>query len=171
MNRRGFLAGLILLPAVKYFLPPRGGWPNGRILDPNRYFTSKTAWFLKTEHKDGIALFSRSHSIDSAAFRAALMPGLQKFWAQEYSEHEEDWAILYGANKQLELFSSLDLNSLEEIEIELRPTADAIGPTRSLLEAQRVAIADATRGLEGYGERDGRLLLPRLLGLRKEDTR
>lgn len=60
MNRRGFLGLLaatpiaavlapdlveLLAPKRTIFLPPRGGWH----ADMSRYFTSKHAWYLKTE--------------------------------------------------------------------------------------------------------------------------
>lgn len=68
MNRRKFLTGLAgvavgaalaeELSTRSIFLPPRGGWFG---TDFNKYLTSNTAWFLKTEHRDGLALYSRAH--------------------------------------------------------------------------------------------------------------
>lgn len=164
MNRRGFLSGLIALPAVSYFLPPVNGWPTGRILkgDMSRYLTSNVAWFIKTEHADGVALFSRAHPPLGTVMGAVLRPGLEKFWGEEDDKHSEDGAALYG--------DSLDPNSIKEIEIEYKRSADALGRTSPLLQTQRVAIADASAGRSYQSEREGGILVPRLPRFRKEDT-
>lgn len=170
MNRRGFLSGLIALPVVSYFLPPVNGWPTGRVIgkDLNQYFTSNTAWFLKTEAKDGLALYSRAHPILSAAFRAAMAEGLNQVWSEVDAERADDWVGIYGS---ADISNALDPDSLEEIEIELARPADAAGRTRRLFQTQRVAIADATPGRSYQSERAGGILVPRLPRFRKEDTR
>lgn len=70
MNRRGFLGLLaatpviaiapelleLLAPKRTIFLPPRGGWPR----DMSRYFTSKDAWYLRTEDRNGLKTFYRT---------------------------------------------------------------------------------------------------------------
>ena len=61
MKRRDFVSMLlgstaaIVIPQRVISLPPR------RPYMINSYFTSKYAWFLKTEHEDGIALYTRAH--------------------------------------------------------------------------------------------------------------
>jgi hypothetical protein len=103
MNRRGFLGFLGLTGAValvqpKIFLPPPCGW-NRTMSD---YLTSKHAWFLKTEHKDGVSLFNRSHPLSSPEFAKTLRPRIEEFWNQEYDKHADEWANLYLSEASLE---------------------------------------------------------------------
>lgn len=114
VNRRGFLGFLGLTGAValvqpKIFLPPPGGWFRKGL---NDYFTSNTAWFIKTEHKDGLALFNRSHPISSPEFAKILRPGIEDFWKQEYDKHHEEWSDCY-----------LSETSLEQIMIDIKEEA------------------------------------------------
>jgi hypothetical protein len=180
MNRRGFLAGLIALPAVSYFLPPVSGWPrfdgfttdNLRFKSTERFSAAFTDWKgVIGSSADGVALNSACHPPIGTVMGAVLRPGLEKFWVEHYDKHSEEWAELYGANEQLTLFADLDPNSLEEIEIELARPADAIGRTGGLLQTQRVAIADALTGRSYQSERAGGIFVPRLPRFRKEDPR
>lgn len=188
MNRRGFLAGLlatpILLPVVKQFLPPVGGWISSRGWAGD--FTTENLRFKTTERfamggtdvraiygtsGDGIALISRAHPFPSAAFRAAMTPGLQKVWSKIYDEHEEDWEKVFGPQQQ-DLFADfLDPNSLEEIEIGYERPADALGGLSSLLQEERVAATAAIARITDQGEREGSILLPRIFGFGKGPPR
>lgn len=186
INRRRVLAGLLasplIVPAVKHFLPPVGGWPLSRYVYETKAlgFTigrqyadelAKSLYPIQREALDGVALVSRAHPFPAEALRAALLPGLQKIWAQEYSKYEDDWINIFSAEEQLTLFDELDPNSLEEIEIECKPAADTFGRISLLPEKERVATADATRELESDRERNSGLLLPRLFGFGKGPAR
>lgn len=172
VSRRRFLAGLlaspILLPAVKHFLPPVGGWPLSRYV----YETKALGFTIEPSLvSDGIALVSRAHPMSAAAFRAALLPGMNKIWSEEYDKHSDEWEDIFRDDKQLTLFDELDPNSIEEIEIELQPAADAVRRLSLLSEKERVATADALRGFESDRERDSGILLPRIFGFGKGPAR
>src|SRR3954466_1361806 len=98
VSRRGFLAGLIALPAVKYFLPPVGGWPVG-------FSTANMSYLARYTHEthalgfaitDEVSLTSAAHPFPAEAFRAALLPGLQKIWAAEYDKHGDEFTAIYA---------------------------------------------------------------------------
>jgi hypothetical protein len=178
IDRRRFLAGLlaspILLPAVKYFLPPVGGWPVGfstadmRFKYTERFSTGFTDWRgIYGTSGDGVAIASRAYSMSVAAFRAAVLPGLNKIWSEEYDKHSDEWEEIFREDKQLTLFDSINPDSLEEIEIELQPAADALRRISLLPEKERVAAADARRVLGGDRERESGILLPRIFGFGK----
>jgi hypothetical protein len=88
MQRRSFLAGLLALPAAgviarevtmveapavkcsEHYLPT--------YVSP--YLTSKDAWYIKTEHADGIKLYNRTSSrlMTAKQMRELLEPGLNE---------------------------------------------------------------------------------------------
>lgn len=181
MDRRKFLAGLlaspILIPAVKYFLPPMGGWPVGDFTTDNLVYksTERFSWgatdvrALYGSAGDGIALRSAAHPMSAEAFRAIALPTLNKIWSEEYDKHSDEWERLYGP-EQLTLFDSLNPDTLEDIEIGYDEAADAAGRASVLPEPQQMAIRPLRGEFPSYSERQGSILLPRLLGLRKKDV-
>jgi hypothetical protein len=178
ITRRQVLAGLLAAPVVKYFLPPVGGWRPWEFRTESfiyktteRYSTGFTDWRgIYGTAGDGVALRSAAHPMSAAAFRAALLPGLNKIFSEEYDKHSDEWEEIFGP-QQLTLFDSINPDSLEEIEIGLQPPADASGRISLLPETQRVAIAAPTGERPSDRERSGGILLPRLFGLRKENSR
>lgn len=51
-------APALLLPRRSFFLPPPGGWPRS-LPSLNAYLTSPNAWYLKTDHPDGLKKYHR----------------------------------------------------------------------------------------------------------------
>ena len=70
MKRRDFVSMLIgastaaiLVPKRVFSLPPP--MATGLLGSMNPYLTSKDAWYLKTEHPDGLALYTREHPLSN----------------------------------------------------------------------------------------------------------
>ena len=57
----GASTAAILVPKRVFSLPEPPRDFDTATMTLNNYFTSKDGWFLKTEHEDGIALYSRLH--------------------------------------------------------------------------------------------------------------
>lgn len=112
MNRRQFLsfasvpiAAAVVVPELvrTIILPPRGGWP-----DLSRYFTSRTAWYLK-DHPVPYPVRYNNRLLTSADFRRMLAKDLNKFWSDYYDgkildkdgepiRFAEDWQAIYGTS-------------------------------------------------------------------------
>lgn len=67
----GASTAAIVIPQRVFSLPP---WPprdfNTADMRYRAYFTSKDAWYLQTEHPDGIALYSRAHPLSNSLAEA-----------------------------------------------------------------------------------------------------
>jgi hypothetical protein len=72
-----------------------------RELAPSKFLTSNTAWFLKTEHPDGLRRYA--HPIRAKDFRRVVEPILNDIFEQTYSQHSSEWAAIFGP-EQLTLF-------------------------------------------------------------------
>lgn len=176
INRRQVLAGLLAAPiAVKYFLPPRGGWPVSRYVFETKDLayraTERFAWGATDVRaiwgtSDGVALTSATHPVgpmSAAAFRAIVEPRLNKIFSEEYDKHSSEWEEVFGS-PQLTLLDSLNPDSIEEIEIEIRSPTDEAARLSGILQEERMAIADAGGKFSSDGERSRRLLESILLG-------
>lgn len=125
LNRRSlfkWLAGSVVAAplvakAAEDFDTSRMVYKCRELAPPSKYLTSNTAWFLKTEHKDGVKLFNRSHPMQSADFRKIVEPELQKVFCGVYDKHSADWTEVFEP-KQMDLFDDrLSADSLEWLEI------------------------------------------------------
>ena len=121
LNRRQLFTGLggaaVAAPLVVEAVAPvvHQVFVAKTLAPPKSYFTSNTAWFLKTEHRNGVALFSRSHPVGDI-----LRPGLEKFWAKTYDRHSDEWEEIF-APRQLDLFDDrLCEDTLEQVSIEVK---------------------------------------------------
>jgi hypothetical protein len=60
----GASTAAILVPKRVFSLPPPRDFTTADMT-VNNYFTSPHAWYLKTEHPDGLALYSREHPLSN----------------------------------------------------------------------------------------------------------
>lgn len=163
ISRRQFLAWavatpVIAIPAVKYFLPPKGGWPTGYFdLSQLRYKSYERHSFGGTDVRafygtsDGVALRSAAHpnsylTSDTAWYlKTEVEPWSKESLKVLFAQHPGDFEDLYDEEPMLYGFGrdprevdtdSLSESSLENIVIEVKEvdmTRNPITPPRRRL--------------------------------------